>query len=240
MLAGLSSLEVGRLRMSVGYSTHKRGRPLSPVEVGLLLRHAHELGATLEECATVMGLKGTSQVSRFLRVAHLPPDLRHLVSWGRSSDSIGFTTAVELVRIPDPDDQRAIATAILEQGLQTDEVRQVAQLQRRSGRDVQDCLNEILGMRPTVERIYVFMGAIVDDEVTAALAAITQQERNALLRSGLDAMDLQVSGRLGDQFFTLVGDEQLNKRIRSVGGEAIEIQLRTHVKEIISDVQRQS
>lgn len=237
MLPGLSSLEIGRLRMSVGYSTHKKGRPLSPVEVGELLGRAQDAGASLQDCAKCLNLRGTSQVSRFLRVFDLPLDLRHLVDWGRSADSIGFTAAVELMRVTDPDDQRAIATAILEQGLQTDEVRQVAQTQRRSGRPIQDCLKEVLGMRPIVERHYVFIGAVGDGNLQAALAEMTQADRNALLHSGLEALRFTgTSGRLGEQLFTLVGDERLNSRLSSEGRKATEARLRAHIAEKVANV----
>ncbi len=239
MLAGLSALEIGRLRMSVGYSTHKKGRPLSPVEVGKLLRRAQDSGASLPDCAKILNLNGTSQLSRFLSVLDLPPDLRHLVGWGRSTDSIGFTTAVELVRVPDADDQRAIAAAILEQGLETDEVRQVAQIRRRSGRPIEDCLREVLGMRPTVERRYVFIGAVGDEDVQAALADLTQAERNALLRSGVEALGLTgASGRLGEKLFTLVGDERFNSWLNSEGKKTIEARFRAHIAEKVANAQR--
>lgn len=239
MLPGLNGLEIGRLRMSVGYGTHKKGRPLSPVEVGKLLRQAQDAGASLEGCAKCLKLSGTSQLSRFLRIFDLPPDLRHLVSWGRSADSIGFTTAVELVRVTDPDDQRAIATAVLEQGLKTDEVRQVAQIRRRSKKPIQKCLTEVLGMRPTVERRYLFIGAVGDGDLEAALAEMTQAERNVLLNSGLEALGLTgASGRLGEQLFTLVGDEHLNSRLRGEGRTAIEARLRAHIAKKVGNVQR--
>lgn len=234
MLPGLSTLELGRLRISVGYGTHKKGRLLSPTEVGRLLRRAQSAGASLDDCAKALGFKGTTQVSRFLGVLDLPPDLLHLVSWGRSTDSIGFTTAVELARVATPEDKRAIAQAILEQGLQTAEVRQVAQLLKRSQRPVQECLREVIGMRPTVERVYVFMGAIIDEAVKEALAELTQEERNSVLRAGIEALGLNASGRLGEQVLTLVGDERLNVRLNSEGHEAIEARLRTYIKENIA------
>jgi hypothetical protein len=187
----------------------------------------------LEDCAKEVGFKGTTWVSRFLGILNLPSDLLHLVSWGRSVDSIGFTTAVELARVSAPEDKRAIATAILEQGLQTDEVRQVAQLLKRSRRTVQECLREVIGMRPTVERVYVFIGAIADEAVKAALAAQTQEERNGLLRSGIKALGLNTTGRLGEQVFTLVGDERLNSQLNREGREAIEARLRSYIKENI-------
>jgi hypothetical protein len=163
----------------VGYGTHKKGRSYTPTEVGKLLRRALDAGASPEDCAKALEAK--MSVSRFLWVLDLPPDLLHLVSWGRSVDSIGFTTAVELGRIPTPEDKRVVATAILEQRLQTDEVRQVAQLLKRSQRPVHECLREVIGMRTTIERVFVFMGAIVDEAVKAALAGQTQEQRNGLL-----------------------------------------------------------
>lgn len=237
MIAGLSALDVGRLRMSVGYGTHKKGRPLSPVEVGSLLRRATEAGATLAECAKTLNLEGTSQLVRFIGILDLPHDIRHLVDWGRSSDSIGFTTAVELARVPDIDDQRKIASAILEQGLQTDEVRQVAQIRRRSQRDIDDCLNEILGMRPTVEHRYVMIGTVSDPEIRAALSVLTQKERDAYLHSALESLHIDgVSGHLGDQLFTLVGDDQLNIKLNSEGREAIEAQIRAAIRKRVVNV----
>ena len=225
--------------MSIGYGTHKKGRPLSPAEVGRLLRRAREAGASLEECAKAVNLKGTTQLSRFLQVLDLPQDLLHLVGWGRSADSVGFTSAVELTRVSDADDQRAIAGAILEQGLQTDEVRQVAQIRRRSRRPIEDCLSEVLGMRPTIERRYVFIGAVGDGDVQETLADLTQAQRNALLKAGLESIALTAAtGRLGEQLFTVVGDERLNTRLRRDGRRTIEAQLRSYIAENVTDVYR--
>lgn len=231
MIHGLSALELARLRMSVGYGTHRKGRPLSPSEVGKLLHRARAAGASLGDCAEALGLRGTTLVSRFLGLLDLPSDLLHLVSWGRSGDAIGFSTAVELARVSSPEDKRAVATAVLEQRLQASEVRQVAQILRRSERSVQECLREVVGMRPSIERVYVFVGAIVDEGVRSALVAQTQEHRNGLLRSGIEALGLKATGRLGEEVFTLVGDERLNTRLNSEGREAIESQLRTYIKE---------
>lgn len=237
MLPGLSPLEIGRLRMSVGYGTHKAGRPLSPAEVGSLLQRALNSGATLEDCAKTLNFKGTSQLSRFIRVLGLSSEILHLVDWGRSDDSaIGFTTAVEVARVVDINDKHAIARAILEHGLRTDEVRQVAQIRRRSQRSIEDCLKEVIDMRPVIDRRYVFIGAVVDEEVRAVIAEMTQAERNALFHSAIDDVGLgAVSGRLGEQFFTIVGDEQLNSKLTSQGREAVEARLRTAIKKRVVD-----
>lgn len=231
MLPGLRGMEFGRLRMSVGHGRNKRGRPLSPIEVGRLLGRARSAGASIQDCARALKLTD-SQVSHFLRVLELPADIRHLVAWGRSSDSIGFTTAVQITRIADPDDQRALGTAVIEQRLRMDEVRQVVQLGQRSRRPLEERLQEVLGMRPTVVRHYVFIGTVADGDIEAALEAMTQTERDALLRSSLDALDLQdASGRLGEKFFALVGGDRLRGQLTNPGQEITESRLRACLAE---------
>lgn len=238
MLAGLSALELGRLRMSVGYGTHKKGRPLSPIEVGLILRGARDEGVSLRDCANVIGLDGTGHIGRFLRILDLPDDLQHLVNWGSGRDAIGFSSAVELVKLRDAGDQRAVARSILSDGLNSKEVRQIGQLRVRSGRTIGACIKEILGMRPTIERRYVFIGSVVDQNVEDALIKLTQTERDSILESGIKLLNLRgASGRLGKRFFTLVGDERFDASMKSIGKESIEARLRTHISETVENAQ---
>lgn len=236
MLAGLSALELGRLRMSVGYGTHKKGRPLSPIEVGLILRSARDEGISLRDCANAIGLDGTGHIGRFLRILDLPDDLQHLVNWGSGKDAIGFSSAVELVKLRDADDQRTLAGSILSDGLNSKEVRQIGQLRTRSGRAIEACIKEILGMRPTIERRYVFIGSITDQNVEDALIKLTQAERDSILESGIKLLNLRgASGRLGKRFFTLVGDEHFDASMKSIGKESIEARLRTHISETLEN-----
>ena len=240
MLPGIDKLEFGRLHMSIGYGTHKKGRPLSPVEVGILLRRAREAGASLQDCAHA--LNGTSHLGRFLRILNLAPDLLHLVDWGAGSrDSIGFSAAVELTQVCTAEDQRTVARAILEDGLQSREVRQVAQLKKRSKRQIRACLEEVIGMRPSVEKRYVFIGAVGDKTLEATLGKLSQAQRDAVLHSSIDALGLSgVSGRLGDRLFTLVGNEQFNTALSKIGKQSIEVQLRTLIAENSLNVQSNS
>ncbi len=237
MLAGLTPLELGRLRMSVGYGTNKRGRPLSPVEVGLLLDQARRAGVSLRECAQAVHLDGTSQIVRFLRILNLPQDIQHLIGWGNPKGAIGFTAAVELVRLPNENDQRSVAEAVLTDGLDSKEVRQVVQLRQRSGRTVGECLKEVLGMRPTIERRYVFIGSVVDRNVEESLGKLTQAERDSILKSCVERLDIRgASGRLGKRFFTLVGNERFNASMSSIGKENIEERFRNHIAKAIENV----
>lgn len=231
MLPGLSSLELGRLRMSVGYGTHKVGRPLSPSDVGALLRNAMSNGATMAECAEAVKLHETG-VRRFLRILDLESDLLHLVGWGAGEGSIGFSSAVELTRL-DGKDQHLLAEAILANALSSKEIRQVVQLRVRSGRGLGICIREVLDMRPMLEKRYVFVGS-VSPEDTDALRRLTQSARNTILSAGIDALGIRdATGRLGARFFTLVGDERFNASIRAIGKENIEARVRSHISKAL-------
>lgn len=235
MLAGLSALELGRLRMSVGYGTHKKGRPLSPIEVGLLLQRARSEGVSLEECAKAIQLDGTGHIGRFLRVLDLPNDIRHLIDWGSGKNFIGFTSAVELAKLKDAVAQRAVAEALLSNGLSSKEVRQVVQLRSRSGRDIEACIREVLDMRPKIERRFVFVGSLASEDMET-LEKLTQSVRDAILTSGIEALGLRsATGRMGSRFFTLVGSERFDASMREIGKENIEARLRAHISEAIEN-----
>ena len=234
MLANISPEELGRLRMSVGYGRQKTGRPLSPVEVGSLLRRAQGGGASLRECADAIRLNGTGHIGRFLQILKLPNDLQHLIDWGTSKKTIGFSTAVELSRFRDDADQRFVAKVILGEGLKAKEVQQVRQLRFRSQRSIEECVQEIVGMRPIIEKRYVFIGSLIDPQITGALADLKQEERDSILESGLEAVELHnATGRLGSRFFTLVGGSEFNDSMMELGQENLEAQIRKQISKAL-------
>ena len=236
MLADLSALELGRLRMSVGYGTHKKGRPLSPIEVGKLIRRVKEAGVSTEDCAKAINLD-KSGIGRFLRILDLPENVQHLVSWGTQKDSVGFSAATQLVRVKDTEDQHAVVRSILSEGLNSKEIEQVVQLRTRSGREISKCLKEILGMRPVIEKRHVFIGTIKNQDIKSVLADLTQEERDSILQSSIVALDLaEVSGRLGESLFTLVGSNSLDVVIRNIGAENLEAQLRAQIQKGVNNV----
>lgn len=234
MLEAVSQEELGRLKMSVGYGRQKKGRPLSPIEVGSLLRRAQSAGASLGECAKAIRLNGTGHIGRFLQLLKLPDDLQHLVDWGVSNTTIGFSTAVELSRFQVEADQRCVANAVLAQGLNTREVQQVRQLRERSRRSISECIQEIVGMRPRVEKRYVFIGSVGRSQTTCALSNLTQTTRDAIVGSVLKDLGLHnTTGRLGSQFFTLVGNGDFNHSLKRLGTEHLEGLIRTRISKAL-------
>ena len=234
MFAEMSALDLGRLRMSVGYGGNKLHRPLSPIEVGQLLCAAQNKGITLEDCAREIQLDGTN-IKRFIKILELPNDIKHLVNWGSSKETISFSSAVELLRLSNTDEQRAVANRILEDGFTRNEIRQIVQLRNRSKRSIEDCIAEVIGMRPIVEKCYIFLGCISDSKLINALAKLTQKERDGILNSKIEKFELRnVKGRLGQQFFTLVGDQQLDSKINSLGKNSFENLIRQHISEAVN------
>lgn len=236
MLVGLSALELGRLRMSVGYGTHKKGRPLSPIEVGSILQKARSEGLSLTECAKAIQLNSAGHTRRLLHVLNLPDDIRHLVDWGSGKHFVSFTSAVEMAALKDVDDQRAVAKAVLSDGLGSKEVRQVVQLRKRSGRGIMACIEKVINMRPKIEKRYVFVGSVAPENVKP-LGKLTQSARDAILASGIEELGLRnAAGRLGPRFFTLAGGKRFDASMREVGKENIEARLRSRISEAVASV----
>jgi len=236
MLADLSALELGHLRMSVGYGTHKNGRPLSPVEVGKLIRRVKNSGVSTQDCANAIRLD-SSGISRFLRILKLPEEIQYLVSWGAQRGTLGFSVANQLVRFDDAEDQKAVLQSILSEGLNSKEIGQVAQIKKRSGKDINECLEEILNMRPVIEKRHVFIGTIDDQDIQSILADLTQLERNSILHNGIRTLNLgNVSASLGKKVITVVGSESLEKAIQKIGPENLEERIISQIKNSIQHV----
>ena len=233
MLAGMNALELGRLRMSIGYGTHKKGRPLSPVEVGELLQKARSSGMSLKDCSTAVQLDDTGHITRFLSILELPQDLQHLIGWGSDKEFIGFTAAFELTKLKIDEDRQEVAQAILTNRLTSKEVRQIAQLRNRSRSDILQCINEILGMRKQVTRRYVFVG-IMPSHYEKMLARESQSARNIILASAMHSIGIRnATGRLGPKIFTLVGDDEFNTSMQKVGRDRIEAEIRVFVSKAL-------
>lgn len=225
MLSGLTPLEFGRLKLSIGYGTHKADRPLSPSQVAFLLKHARSNGVSLADCAEALGVHETS-VRRFMRVLELADDLRALVSWGRVEGSVGFSSAVELTKLADPSDQRVTAESILKSSLDSKEVRQIAQIRNRSGRDIESCIEEVISMRPVIERRFVLIGTTGSDAITVALRKLPEADRKDILTSVIKELGWSgTTGHLGDRLFTLVGGSEFDQLLARSGRDSIESQI---------------
>lgn len=213
MLPGLTGDEYKSLLQTVG-----RGggaRPLSPLEVGQLLNKSKHSGAQLPILAEALHLSGPTMISRFLRLLDLDPHVHHLVHWGQSSATVGFSAASELARLPRQEHEDAFQ-AVLEQGFSGSEVKSLVQQRLRSGRPLADCIADTARMRPQVVHYHVIIGAITSPSVRDALSALTQRDRDDLLASALGEISSdfrKMAGRLAADRFTLSYDDSMENKI---------------------------
>ena len=215
-MKGLSPEQQKQLILSIG--VHQSTRPLTPVEVGSLLKTAVLAGNTPRQLAEFVHLEGATMISRFMRLLELPNEVHHLVDWGTSQSTIGFTAASELARLKATSDQNALITAALENKLSNAEIKQIVQARTRSHRDIQQCITEILGMRPNIQRIHVFIGSVTGETIRQKLSALTQRERDEILSRVLHEIypDLdKFAARLGIQRFTITGGEAVAATLKS-------------------------
>ena len=208
-MKGISDVEYQRLLRSVG--THRNTRPLSPIEVAELLGRAVAAGATRSECAQALSV-GTSQISAFLNLTRLAPQIRHLADWqGSKAASIAFSTMAELRRLPE-DDQVVAANAALRHRLTWKEAVQLVQIAIRSGNPIEDCIEQVLNLRPQIITRHLFIGAITSPEVRSWLDTMSQRDRDASLSNAirrLTGFNYPTDVRLGTNEFTVLSDHDL-------------------------------
>lgn len=208
-MKGLSPEQQKQLILSVG--SHLRSRPLTPVEVGLLLQDSLRSGSTPDELAEALHLDGPSMISRFVRLLSLSIEIQHLIDWGSSKSAIAFTAASELARLPE-NDHLPVVQAALENRLSSLEIKQVVQARLRSKRPIGNCIEEIVRMRPQIERSHLFIGAVTSGASREALAKLSQHERDELLARVLKEAypDMKsFSARLGPARFAIAGTEEM-------------------------------
>jgi hypothetical protein len=231
---GISTDIQKKLLLSVG--SHKAIRLLSPVEVAEAVQASLDAGSTLQQVAEFLHLEGTSVLTKFVRLLRLSPDVRHLVDWGKSESTIGFTAASEVARLDNPDEQMQLCQAGLQHQLGSAEMKQILQLHQRSGRSIEDCVAEILRLRPHVQRIHVFLGEVTSPELRQRLAAISQADRDTAMRSAVISAFpglARFGCRLGSERFTITGDDGVSTELAQ-GGKDFEAAINKALAEAVS------
>lgn len=199
--------------LSVG--THRKKRLLSPIEVSERFAMLLNQGYSKEKIAEFVKLD-PSMLERFIRLLQLEPYIKHLVDWGRSNKSaISFSAASE-ISLLNPKDQIHVTEAILKYQLTKSETKQITEIKKRSSKEISNCINEVLNMRPRIICKHVFLGTITDDRIISKLKKKTQKERDKTLKDILNKRllpEMEWDGRLGKNRFTLVGGVLFNKQV---------------------------
>jgi hypothetical protein len=222
--------------MLLSIGSHRDTRLLTPVEVGEAVQTAVDAGTTLQEVAEFLHLEGTSVLTKFVRLLRLTPAVRHLVDWGRSDATIGFTAASEVARLEDPADQLQLCQAGLQNRLGSSEMKQILQLHKRSGQSLSDCIEEILKLRPRTDQIHVIIGGITEPALRERFAASSQAERDKWLHQAVKKAFpalARFGGRLGLDRFTITGDKAVSAELTK-DGKDFEVIINQALAEILS------
>ena len=210
-MRGLTSTEFQDITLSVG--THRGSRRFSPSEVAGLIQKTLCAGTSRKECASTLGISPT-QVSTFLKLLSLREDIQHLADWrGTKNASIPFSTLAELARLS-PSEQMKAAEAVLRHDLKWREVIQLTQISQRSALPIEECIANILKLRPQIDTRHLFVGAVTRHPLRALLHSISQSDRDSLIERTLRRLtgpDYDARGRLSDREFTILSQHALTK-----------------------------
>ena len=232
MICGLSRAEVQSLILSVG--THRGRRRLSPMEVAALLRKAIEAGTSRKTLSNTLKISEI-QISRFVRLFDLKPELQDLADWGRgNAATLSFSSLLEIAGLGSCQ-QIEVATKALEHNLTKMEFRQISQLARRSGGDITACIADILRRRPQVHIQFALMGSVQQDDLRDHLGTQLQNARDQLLGEVLDTLFGQgqgVQGRLGSKTFTILADQDITDLL-DMDPDAIESLINQHLNLLV-------
>lgn len=232
MILGLAPEAQRDLILSVG--THRGNRRLSPIEVAEAMEAAINAGTSVQQLASVLLLEDSTMVMHFRRLLKLPSAIKHLVGW-RGKSGLSFATASAIARLKSQKEQETVAKAVLEHRLSKPEVYQIVQIQERSGKPIAECTEDVLRMRPQIEKRHILIGAIISPNVRKVLVRMMQQERNQFLKNAviLHAPELPPwEGHLGIDRFTLVGSEDFSITAQKLPGgfeEAVNVYLEREV-----------
>ena len=206
---GLTTSEYQSLILSVG--THRNDRLLSPMEVADLLAKSIAAGTSRRGCSEALGL-GISQLGTFLNLNKLDPGVRQLAGWRGTTDAtIAFSTLSQLV-VLSPEDQLDVAQAILRHRITRKETEQVIQIHSRSGKQISDCISDVLHLRPEIEIRHVLFGAITSEEAKERFVSLTQKDRDKLMKQALVSVlpeGYSVDSHLSGGSFTIVSNHEL-------------------------------
>ncbi len=211
-MKGISAENQRDLILSVGI--HQLERSLSPTEVAELLKTAIDSGTTKKELAEEIMLD-SSMIDRFLRLLKLSPSIRHLVDWGGKA-KISFSAASEIARLEASDEQELVGKTTLEHSLSKKEAIRIVENRNRIGKPIDECIKEVLKMRPLIIRRYLFIGTIQSSELRDRLSEKTQKERDDLFKEVVTSNLPNLpswNGSLGINRFTLIGYKELDQAL---------------------------
>jgi len=132
--------------------THRRYRPLSPVEVAKELQNFFEKGGRPEQLPV-----GEEVIRAFLSLLTLPDSVQRMLGWGGVGKAeIGMDSGYRISMLKRDDDQEILAKAVLERELTSGEVRRIVRHRNRHReKSIEDCIETVVAMRPVKRHLFI-------------------------------------------------------------------------------------
>jgi hypothetical protein len=164
---GLQRNEWQDLILSV--NVHRKERRLSPIITASYLSRALA-NSTSEELSEALGFRDSTMLRQIMSLNSFPPELAACVEWGDRRGAISMTAAAQMCRLPNAELIRNLATAAIENKMTKEEVRQVVQIFSRSGKTIQECIQQALLTRPKIERSELVLGSLLTEDAKVRVA----------------------------------------------------------------------
>jgi len=213
-MTNLSPDILSGLIRSVG--THRGNRVYSPIEVAELFKASLDAGFSRSELGQKV-LLNPSMIGRFLRLLDLPDEIGSLIDWNGTGAPIVMSTASEIARLKNPEDQKTLAYGVLEHRMTKPETQEVLQLVSSGAAELPDAILRTVNGRPKFDNTSVFVGAVTEPRLLVSLASFSQSERDRSLSNVLSRLlpsSVEFTSKLGKTKFIVTGKDELQDRFR--------------------------
>lgn len=186
------------LLASVG--THLKDRPLSPYEVSnCIVRLQNETGETWEQISSRLSLgkkktnnfykkTDTTMVNKFIKLQKLTKKRVYSIGWGEASeDMVGFTSASDISKLTNEEDQIKLFDAILESAqnssgkkLGKEDVKKIIEEKSKSIQTpIEEIIQSVMGKKFSSESHFL-IGLKINNEILKRLQQITDEKNTDL------------------------------------------------------------
>lgn len=143
--------------------THKRYRPLNPVEAAQELQSFFKKGGRPEQLPVK-----EDTIREFLSLLKLPETVQKMLGWGGvNRGEIGMYSGSRISTLDKVEDQEVLAKAVLEREISSNEVRRIVRHKNRHReKSIEDCIETVVAMRPLKRHLFITQ---LSDEVVKRL-----------------------------------------------------------------------
>jgi hypothetical protein len=216
---GLTEEEDLYLRVTLG--RQKKHRFFTPFETANLLKRALKSSENKSSISQKVGVS-VDMINKILRLNSIKSQrIIDSIVWQIAGENeISMSAASELARLKKQHEQLRVYEGILAYSFTSKEIKELVTLYSRSGKNIEECIEQIKEAKPKTIHTNVIIGKIADKNLSRKLSKISSIERNKLLRGVLDNNSISYKGvKLEGERFVIVGHENTLNQIMSLSDD---------------------